>query len=93
MARKQTFSDKFWNDKHGRFVVWQKPNALLWGWLLATVIDIVLPNDGALQRGISLLGGLCIFVWAILELGWGVNYFRRTLGLCILLLFAASYLF
>jgi hypothetical protein len=91
MARKQSFSNRFWNDKHGNFVVWQKPSALLWTWAVATALNIILP-DGMLVRITSLIGGIAIFVWAVLELGWGVNYFRRTLGACILLLFLASYL-
>jgi hypothetical protein len=91
MARKQTFSDKFWQDRHGRFVVWQKPNVFLWVWIVATVFNIVLP-DSTPERWLSTIGGLAILVWAVLELTRGVNYFRRTLGLCILLLFAASYL-
>ena len=93
MARKnqQTFDDKFWHDKHGRFVAWQKPNIFLWTWIGTTVFNILLP-DGWLERGLGLLGGLSILVWAILELTRGVNYFRRTLGLCVLLLYAASYL-
>jgi hypothetical protein len=91
MARKQTLSDKFWQDRYGHFVVWQKPNVFLWVWIVATVFNIVLP-DSAPERWLSTIGGLAILVWAILELTRGVNYFRRTLGLCVILLFAASYL-
>jgi hypothetical protein len=91
MARNRSFSNRFWYDKHGNFVVWQRPNLLLWAWIIAMVLNIILP-DGSLIRITSLAGGIAIFVWAALELGWGVNYFRRTLGACVLLLFLASHL-
>lgn len=91
MARKQSFSDKFWNDKHGRFVVWQRPNALLWIWIIATAISIIM-SANLLERILTSLGEIAIFIWALLELSRGVNYFRRMLGLGVLLLLAASFL-
>ena len=91
MARKRSFNDKFWYDRHGNFVVWQRPNFLLWIWIAAFIISIIL-SDGAFERFIGLLGLLAILIWAVLELGWGVNYFRRLVGLGVLLLFAVSHL-
>jgi hypothetical protein len=91
MARKRSFSNRFWYDKHGNFVVWQRPNFLLWTWAVATTLNIIAP-DGFLVRLTSLAGGIAIFVWAALEVGWGVSYFRRTVGAGVLLLFLASYL-
>ena len=90
-SRNRSFSDRFWNDKQGRFTVWQKPNWLLITWFVAFVLSVILPED-TVGNFISLLGGIAIFVWACLELIWGVNIFRKTVGLCVLLLFAASYL-
>lgn len=92
MARRhRTFSDKFWLDRHGRFVVWQKPNALLITWFVTFLLTIVYPNDDFLERGLSFISGLAIFIWAVLELFRGANYFRRSLGLGVLLLFAVGY--
>jgi len=89
MARHQTFSDKFWHDKDGNLVVWSKPNIFLWVWIAATVISIVMTTN-SLERAITFVGGIAIIIWAVLELGWGVNYFRRLLGLCVLLLIVIS---
>ena len=72
-------------------MVWQRPNFLLWIWIAAFIISIIL-SDGAFERFIGLLGLLAILIWAVLELGWGVNYFRRLVGLGVLLLFAVSHL-
>ncbi len=91
MARKQSFSDKFWHDKHGQFVVAQKPNVFLWVWLFSFAMSILL-SPSTFKRDIVLVGGISILIWAALELGWGVNYFRRTLGLCVLLLYAVSHI-
>jgi hypothetical protein len=90
MARKQSFSDKFWHDKHGNFVVWQKPNIFLWIWIVALVVSIVMSSN-SFSRDLSWLGGIAIIIWAVLELVRGVNYFRRLLGLSVLLLIIASH--
>jgi len=86
MAQKQTF----WEDKNGKFVVWQRPNILLATWFLALALSIVLP-DNAASRFISMISGFAILIWAVLELIWGVNYFRRLLGLCVLLLILVAH--
>ena len=90
MSQKQSLSDRFWNDKNGKFVVWQRPNILLAFWIAALILSIVLPDSG-LERLISLLSGVAIFAWALLELFLGVNYFRRLLGLCVVLLIVATH--
>jgi hypothetical protein len=89
MGRHQTFSQKFWDDKHGHFVVWQKPNTVLIIWFVTVVLTIILP-DGFLERDLSFIGELAIIAWGIMELGWGVNYFRRLLGFCVLLLIVTA---
>jgi len=90
MARNQSFSEKFWHDKHGHFVAWQKPNVFLWVWIAATVVSIIMSTN-SLERGISFIGGIAILIWAALELFRGVDYFRRTLGFCVILLFLVSH--
>lgn len=86
MARQRSFSDKFWHDKHGNFVAWQKPNIFLWVWFVTAVVNFFLQNN-SLERYVGYVGMVSILIWAALELFRGVNYFRRTLGLCVLLLF------
>ena len=81
----RSFSDKFWNDKDGNIVVWQKPNLFLWGWFICFLLTFFLPN-GQLLDIVNMVGRISILVWAALELFLGVNYFRRLLGLLVLLL-------
>lgn len=88
-AKTQTFSEKFWHDKDGKFVVWSRPNVFLWVWIAATVISIIM-NSNSVSRAIVFVGGISIFIWAVLEIFKGVNYFRRLLGFCVLLLIIVS---
>ncbi len=92
MARKQNSHISFWNDKHGHFVVWQRPNALLMTWFGAFVLTVLLPTDW-LGHVFSFVALIAILIWAVMELGWGVNYFRRSLGLGVILIFVASHVF
>jgi hypothetical protein len=89
MGRRKSFSDKFWHDKHGNFVVWQRPNVLLIIWLAAIVLTVILP-DSVVQRGIGEIAEIVIVLWAILELFRGSSYFRRLLGFCVLLLIVTA---
>jgi hypothetical protein len=91
MARRQSFSDKFWQDKHGNLVIWQRPNIPLIVWLAAFILSIILP-DGPIERGVSFIAEAAIVIWAFMELVWGSSYFRRLLGICVLLLIATSYI-
>lgn len=89
MSTKKSFSYKFWHDKHGNFVVWQKPNVFLWVWIVALVLAIAIGSNN-FTRLVGFIGGISIIIWAILEVGWGVNYFRRTVGALVLLLILIS---
>jgi hypothetical protein len=86
------FWDKFWKDKHGHFVVWQTPNPALWVWIASIVITFILP-DGAVADVVGWIGKIAILIWAALELIWGASYFRRLLGLAVLLLPVAVILY
>lgn len=81
----RTFSEKFWEDKQGRVVVWQRPNKWLTTWFITFLLSAVLPLGWPSTTAyyISLLS---LVVWAVLEAFRGVNYFRRTIGICVLLI-------
>ena len=86
MSQKQrSFSDRFWNNKNGEFVVWQRPNPLLWIWIVTVVLGLFLPA-GDLAGAVSLIGKIAIVMWGLLEVLWGASYFRRLLGLGVVLL-------
>jgi hypothetical protein len=80
---------KVFKDHQGRVVLAQFPNKYLFAWLLFTAV-----NKLPLTEGLSMLVGIFSFVaviiWAGLELFLGVNYFRRLLGITVLVYAIAS---
>ncbi len=74
----------FFTDSHGNVVIGQWPNVPLYGWLAATVLSFAMQQT-ALKADFSALGTAFLFTWAYLELFQGVNYFRRLLGLVVLI--------
>lgn len=81
----RSFSQKFWEDKNGKFVVWQKPNRWLTTWFITMIIGILAPY-GWPQKVVGWISLISLIIWAFFEVKNGVNYFRRILGFLILLL-------
>lgn len=79
-----TYWHKFWRDKNGHIVIWQKPNFLLMIWLFTVVLQKVM-FTGSFQNGISFLGTAVLIIWSYLEITSGKSYFRRMLGVAVLL--------
>jgi len=75
--------NKIWRDRHGKIVIWQTPNIPLIGWLVFTVISLLISGTGADVT--QYIGIAFLAVWSLLELVLGVNYFRRALGLLVLI--------
>jgi hypothetical protein len=74
--------DRFWRDDRGRIVIWQMPNAYLIAWAVLTIASLATAN-----RTSDIFAGAASFVlivWAGLEIFKGANYFRRLLGLVVL---------
>ena len=82
--------NKIWRDEHGDVVIWQTPNAFLIGWAVLTVLCIV--TSGKLSDYFGWAGDLSLVIWALLEIFKGVNYFRRGLGLVVLVFAIASFI-
>jgi hypothetical protein len=86
-----TWFDKTFRDDEGQLAIAQKPNLPILVWLTATGLRF-LPLNHTLQAGVDALAYGVLFTWAWLELFQGVNYFRRALGLVVLLGAIASQL-
>ncbi len=71
---------QFFKDKQGHWAIIQIPNLLLSGWIIITVVNFFVRNPH-----ISTLQNTVLFAWAYLELTEGASYFRRTLGVIILI--------
>jgi len=75
--------DRIWRDHQGRVVIFQWPNAWLIAWAILAVISLAV--SGRLADVCSWASHASLIVWAIIELTKGVNYFRRALGLVVLI--------
>lgn len=83
LAKKTTLFDRTFRDSEGKIVIAQMPNLPLLVGLAATFLQFMLPG-GKIQITSKLVAFGALFTWAWLELFEGVNYFRRALGLIVL---------
>ncbi|NEQ30011.1 MAG: hypothetical protein F6K04_03260 [Leptolyngbya sp. SIO4C5] len=79
-----TLFDRIFRDSSGDIVIAQPPNPPILTWLAATLLNL-LPTSGNVQAGLEAIAFGALFTWAWMELFQGVNYFRRSLGLLVLL--------
>ena len=75
--------DRFFQDDLGNVVIAQPPNIPITVWAIASTLKLV-ANNGSLYATLDAIAIGAIFVWSLMELFQGVNYFRRTLGLVVL---------
>ncbi len=78
-----TLLDRTFRDSEGNIVIAQKPNLPILVWGTASLLQFV-GLDGKFQTLLELIAFGSLFTWAWLELFQGVNYFRRSLGLIVL---------
>ncbi len=75
--------DKVFRDSEGKIVLAQMPNLPLIVWIVASLLKILF-TTGRINIGLDILAFGSLFTWAWQELFQGVNYFRRALGLLVL---------
>ncbi|MEC4817660.1 MAG: hypothetical protein SAK29_30965, partial [Scytonema sp. PMC 1069.18] len=81
---KNTLFDKIFRDSNGNIVLAQKPNPPIIVWIVASLLKFIF-TAGEINTGLDVVAFGSLFTWAWLELFQGVNYFRRTLGLVVLI--------
>lgn len=70
--------------KTDHIVLWQTPNLPIFVWLAATILGKLI-EQGTPHKILGVVAFGAIFTWAWLELTDGTNYFRRALGLAVLI--------
>jgi len=80
---------RIWQDHEGKTVLWQRPNRWLIFWALAEITGFLL-GQSTMGRIIHWVGVTALIIWSLLEISQGVNYFRRGLGLAVLLISLVS---
>ncbi len=81
--------DQTFRDSEGNIVIAQPPNLPLLVGITATVLKFIV-KSGNIHTGLDAIAFGSLFTWAWLELFEGVNYFRRALGLLVLVGLIAS---
>jgi hypothetical protein len=76
--------DSTFRDGEGNVVLAQKPNLPLLVWIGATLLKLLFVS-GNIYLILDAIAFGSLFTWAWQELFKGVNYFRRTLGLIVLI--------
>ncbi|MHC5615050.1 MAG: hypothetical protein ACYTXA_29745 [Nostoc sp.] len=79
-----TLVDKTFRDSDGKIVLAQMPNLPLIVWIVTSLLALIF-TSGKVNVLLELLANGSLFTWAWLELFQGVNYFRRALGLAVLI--------
>lgn len=79
-----TLFDRTFRDEKGNIVLAQFPNLPLLVGLGATLLQFIL-TSGYIHAGLQAISFGSFFTWAWQELFEGVNYFRQSLGLIVLL--------
>jgi len=74
---------KFVSDKNGKVVIVKSPNLPLVGWFMCLAVAQFMAH-GYLRTGLLNLSAAFIFLWAYLEITQGDSYFRRLLGLIVM---------
>ena len=82
-AKENILFDRTFRDSEGKIVIAQMPNLPLVVGLAATLLQLLLPS-GKIHTALDLVAFGALFTWAWQELFEGVNYFRRALGLIVL---------
>lgn len=85
MMRHQSLWDRIWKDSKGNVVIIQKPNIFLIGWIVLTIASLFIFSRGTLADALAIAGCISLIIWALHEMWRGVNYFRRVLGLFVLI--------
>jgi hypothetical protein len=87
-----TFFNQVFRDDEGKIVLGQPPNLPIIVWIVATLLKMIF-TTGQINTGLELIAFGVLFTWAWEELFQGVNYFRRALGLIVLIWTIASKIF
>jgi hypothetical protein len=74
---------KLFKNKNGEIVVAQRPNLLLYVWIIALLLSKIIGNP-EIQNGFRFVAGAALFAWSYLEITQGDNTFRRILGLVVM---------
>ncbi len=78
-----TLFNKIFRDREGKIVLVQMPNLPIIVWIVVSLLKLFF-TTGKISTGLEIIAFGSLFTWGWGELLQGVNYFRRALGLLVL---------
>ena len=78
-----SFFNQLFRDDEGKIVLAQMPNLPVIVWIVASLSKLLF-TTGRISIGLEAIAFGALFTWGWEELFQGVNYFRRALGLIVL---------
>lgn len=82
--------NKIFRDKNNKVVIWQSPNIILIAWFVTALLTYFVSEST--KYIFENMSSALLLSWALIEILWGVNYFRRLLGLVVLGFVVARYI-
>jgi hypothetical protein len=82
-TKKHHLIDLLFRCKDGKYVVFQFPNLPLMVAIFAYGLRLIIPAQ-PYNNLLNVLFNTALIIWAILEVLWGINLFRRLFGAIIL---------
>ena len=82
-AKLPTLISRLFIAKDGKYVVFQFPNAPLMVAIVAYGLRLVIDAQ-PLSNYLGVVIDISLGIWAIMEIIWGVNLFRRIFGLVVI---------
>ncbi|MCY7368108.1 MAG: hypothetical protein LH474_08145 [Chamaesiphon sp.] len=79
-----TLFDRLFRDGTGEIVMSQPPNLPILIWGAATLLKLFF-KTGQIKIALDLLAFSSLLYWSFLEITQGANYFRRDLGIVVLI--------
>jgi hypothetical protein len=68
--------------------IFQKPNIPITLWFFSTIISLI--THGIIYYVSTTVSFIAIIIWSYLELSEGINWFRKILGLVVLIVTALA---
>jgi hypothetical protein len=84
MAEQKTPVHTIFYDKDGKLAVAQRPNLPVITWFITMLLAFLIKN-GRGHTFFDVISFGAIFTWAWLEIFHGKSYFRRVLGLVVMI--------
>jgi hypothetical protein len=76
--------DRLFRDSTGEVVIYQSPNLPIIIWVSATLLKLVV-KTGQVKVALDILAFTSLLYWSFLEITQGADYFRRDLGVIVLI--------